>query len=121
MILLQIEEWFHSGLAGIRRPRGGVGYRELVIDPRPVGGLTHVEGSYRTLYGEVSSEWTRKGGVFRLRVEVPPNTVAEIRVPTGDGKPVTVPDGAKFERVDGDRAVYSVGSGTYVFTAHERR
>ncbi|MBE8472156.1 family 78 glycoside hydrolase catalytic domain [Streptomyces justiciae] len=121
MILLQIEEWFHSGLAGIRQPRGGAGYRELVIDPRPVGDLTRVEGSYRTPYGEVSSEWTRKGGVFRLRVEVPPNTTAEIRVPTGGAKLEDAPDGAKFERVDGDRAVYGVGSGTYVFTARERR
>ncbi|MEW2403875.1 family 78 glycoside hydrolase catalytic domain [Streptomyces sp. NPDC046862] len=121
MILLQIEEWFHSGLAGIRRPRGGVGYRHLVIDPRPVGDLTHVEGSYRTPHGEVSTEWTRQHGVFRLRVEVPPNTTAEIRVPTGDGKPRTVPDGAKFERIEGDRAVYSVRSGVYVFTARDIR
>ncbi|MEU6375151.1 family 78 glycoside hydrolase catalytic domain [Streptomyces sp. NPDC046909] len=121
MILLQIEEWFHSGLAGIRQPRGGVGYRELVIDPRPVGDLTHVEGAYRTPYGEVSSEWTRKGGVFRLRVEIPPNTTAEIRIPTGGAKPENIPDGAKFERVDGNRAVYRVGSGTYVFLAREQR
>ncbi|WP_329342943.1 glycoside hydrolase family 78 protein [Streptomyces sp. NBC_00663] len=121
MILLQIEEWFHSGLAGIRRPRGGVGYRELLIDPRPVGTLTHVAGHYRTPYGEVSSEWTRTDGVFRLRVEVPPNTTAEIRVPTRGGKPEPTPDGARFERVDGDRAVYRVGSGTYVFIAREQR
>ncbi|NUR38663.1 MAG: alpha-galactosidase, partial [Streptomyces sp.] len=121
MILLQIEEWFHSGLAGIRRPRGGVAYRELVVDPRPVGTLTHVAGSYRTPYGEVSSEWTRADGVFRLRVEVPPNTTAEIRVPTGGGKPGQAPDGARFERVDGDRAVYRAGSGSYLFIAHEKR
>ncbi|WP_405741978.1 glycoside hydrolase family 78 protein [Streptomyces sp. NBC_00028] len=121
MILLQIEEWFHSGLAGIRRPRGGVAYRELVVDPRPVGTLTHVAGSYRTPYGEVSSEWTRTDGVFRLRVEVPPNTTAEIRVPTGGGKPGQAPDGARFERVDGDRAVYRAGSGSYLFIAHEKR
>ncbi|MEU9191161.1 family 78 glycoside hydrolase catalytic domain [Streptomyces sp. NPDC048484] len=121
MILLQIEEWFHSGLAGIRQPRGGVGYRQLVIDPRPVGGLTHVEGAYRTPYGEVSTEWTRKSGVFRLRVDVPPNTTAEVWVPTGGGKPQTVPDGAKFERMEGDRAVYSVRSGAYAFTARDTR
>ncbi|NEA98773.1 alpha-L-rhamnosidase [Streptomyces sp. SID13726] len=121
MILLQIEEWFHSGLAGIRQPRGGVAYRELVIDPRPVGDLTHVAGSYRTPYGEVTTEWTRERGVFRLRVEVPPNTTAEIRVPTGGGKPQTVPSGARFERVEGDRAVYSVRSGSYVFAARDVR
>ena len=54
MILLQIEEWFHSGLVGIRQARGKAGWRELVIDPRPVGDLTHAEGDYRTPYGVVS-------------------------------------------------------------------
>jgi hypothetical protein len=33
-ILSQIDEWFTSGLAGIRQARGSVGYRQLVIDPR---------------------------------------------------------------------------------------
>ncbi|MFC8436508.1 family 78 glycoside hydrolase catalytic domain [Streptomyces sp. NPDC057253] len=119
MILLQIEEWFHSGLVGIRQPRGGVAYRHLVIDPRPVGDLTRAEGTYRTSYGEVSAAWTRRHGVFELRVEIPPNTTAQIRIPTGGRRPGTVPDGATFERLDGDRAVYSVGSGGWVFTARD--
>ncbi|MFH8662368.1 family 78 glycoside hydrolase catalytic domain [Streptomyces afghaniensis] len=121
MILLQIEEWFHSGLAGIRQARGGAGYRKLVIDPRVVGDLTHVEGSYQTPQGKVASEWTRRNGTFRLKVEVPPNTTAEVRVPTWGGKPRTVSGRAKFERTDGDRAVFSVRSGTYVFIARDTR
>jgi alpha-L-rhamnosidase len=121
MILLQIEEWFHSGLAGIRQADDSAGYRELVIDPRVVGDLTHVEGSYMTPYGEVESEWTRRRGKFRLEVEVPPNTTAEIRVPTG-GRPAHVDSkDAKFLRIDGDRAVYSVASGSFEFTARDVR
>ncbi|MEV0173158.1 family 78 glycoside hydrolase catalytic domain [Streptomyces sp. NPDC050803] len=117
MILLQIEEWFHSGLAGIRQARGSAGYRELVIDPRVVGDLTHVEGGYRTPQGEVTSEWTLRNGTFRLKVQVPPNTTAEVRVPSGDGTPLTAGEGAEFRRSEGGRAVYRVASGTYVFTA----
>ncbi|MEU9954824.1 family 78 glycoside hydrolase catalytic domain [Streptomyces sp. NPDC050982] len=119
MILLQIEEWFHSGLAGIRQERGKAGYRELVIDPRPVGGLTHVEGSYRTPYGVVSAQWTRKNGRFRLDVELPPNTTAEVRVPTGGGTVQTGGDGAAFRGVQGDRATYLVASGRHTFTARD--
>ncbi|WP_216588223.1 family 78 glycoside hydrolase catalytic domain [Streptomyces brasiliscabiei] len=85
MILLQIEEWFHGGVVGIRQARGKAGYRELVVDPRPVGDLTHAEGGYRTPYGVVSARWTRRDGRFRLDVELPPNTTAEIRLPSGDG------------------------------------
>ena len=116
MILLQIDEWFTSGLAGIRQAPGSVGYRRLVIDPRVVGDLTHVEGSYETQYGEVASEWIRKHGTFRLEVEVPPNTTAEVHVPTGGRKP-EASEGATFLRMDGDRAVYGVPSGSYRFTA----
>ena len=119
MILLQIDEWFTSGLAGIRQASGSAGYRKLVIDPRVVGDLTHVEGSYETPSGEVASEWTRRHGRFQLEVEVPPNTTAEVRVPTGGGKAHRTPRGATFLRVDGDRAVYRVGSGSYTFTARD--
>ncbi|WP_405892214.1 glycoside hydrolase family 78 protein [Streptomyces sp. NBC_00104] len=101
MILLQIEEWFHSGVVGIRQARGRAGYRELVIDPRPVGDLTHAEGSYRTPYGVVSARWTREKNRFRLHVELPPNATAEIRLPTGD------------------RATHVVGSGQHTFTTRD--
>ncbi|MCX5358664.1 glycoside hydrolase family 78 protein [Streptomyces sp. NBC_00124] len=103
MILLQIEEWFHSGLVGIRQAPGKAGCRELVIDPRPVGDLTHAEGDYRTPYGVVSARWTRKNGRFRLDVEIPPNTTAEIRMPTGDPTP------------------HVVGSGRHTFTTSDIR
>ena len=101
MILLQIDEWFTSGLAGIRQAPGSVGYRRLVIDPRVVGDLTHVEGSYETPYGEVESQWTRRRGTFRLEVDVPPNTTAEIRLPTGGSRAYWTPRGATFLRIEG--------------------
>jgi alpha-L-rhamnosidase len=119
MILLQIDEWFHSALAGIRQARGSVGYRKLVIDPRIVGDITDVEGHYRTPHGEVAVAWARKDGSFRLTLEVPPNTTAEVRVPTGGGDVHVTPAGATLEGVEGDRAVYRVQAGSYAFTARD--
>ncbi|MFE8958604.1 family 78 glycoside hydrolase catalytic domain [Streptomyces iakyrus] len=119
MILLQIEEWFHSGLVGIRRAPGTAGYRELLIDPRPVGGLTRAEGSYHTPYGVVSVRWLREKGRFRLDVELPPNTTAQGRVPTGGRKAQVSGDGAVFQGVRGDRATYGVASGRHGFVAHD--
>ncbi|WP_371583595.1 alpha-L-rhamnosidase C-terminal domain-containing protein [Streptomyces sp. NBC_01314] len=101
MILPQIEEWFHSGVVGIRQARGKAGRRQLVIDPRPVGDLTRAEGSYGTPYGVVSARWTRRNGRYRLDVELPPNTTAEIRMPTGD------------------HATHVVGSGRHTFTTRD--
>ncbi|MFJ6569554.1 family 78 glycoside hydrolase catalytic domain [Streptomyces sp. NPDC091292] len=112
---------FHGGLAGIRQARGSAGYRELVIDPRVVGDLTQVEGSYRTPYGHVTAEWTLKKGVFRLKVDVPPNTTAEVRLPKGNRTSREASDGAVLRRAEGDRAVYGVPSGTHTFTVRDVR
>ena len=118
MILAQIEEWFHAGLAGIRQPRHGVAYRHLLIDPRPVGDLTHASGTYRTPHGQVTTAWTRQRNTFHLRVHIPANTTADIHVPTTDGHPPQVTDGhADLDHIRDNRAVYHVGSGRYAFTS----
>ena len=43
----------------------------------------------------------------------------EVRVPTGGRKPDRSPKGATFVGMEGDRAVYSVPSGSYEFTARD--
>jgi alpha-L-rhamnosidase len=116
MILAQIEEWFHAGLAGIRPAPGTVAYRSVVIQPKLTGDLTFVKGGYRTPQGQVRSEWTRNGDRFTLRVEVPPNTGGEVWVPTG-GQVRADSARARFVRMDSGYAVYRVASGTYTFTS----
>lgn len=117
MILAQIEEWFHSGLAGIREAGGSIAYRSLVIEPKVVGDLTFVKGSYQTPQGLARAEWTKAPGRFTLMVVVPANTTAEIRVPLLGGRVDKPPNRAKFLRVDGDYAVYRVPAGSYTFVA----
>jgi alpha-L-rhamnosidase len=120
MILAQIEEWFHSGLAGIRAADGSVAYRSVVIQPKVVGDLTFVKGGYQTPQGLVRSEWTRPQGRFGLTVAVPANTTAEVWVPLLGGRVVHTPSRAEFVRSDGDYAVYRVGSGSFTFTTVQR-
>ena len=116
MILAQIEEWFHAGLAGIRAAEGTTAYRELVIQPKVVGDLRFVKGSYTTPQGTARSEWTRTGDRLRLTVTVPPNSTAEVWVPTLGGRVADAPRRAQFLRADAGYAVYRAPSGTYTFT-----
>ena len=37
MILLQIDEWFNAGLAGIRQAPGSTGYDRVIVKPQAVG------------------------------------------------------------------------------------
>jgi len=116
MILAQIDEWFHSGIVGIRGDAGTPAYRQLVFQPKVVGDLTFARGSYRTPAGTARAEWSKQDGRFRLAVAVPTNTTAEVWVPTLGGRVTGVPDRARFLRVDGGYAVYRVASGSYTFT-----
>jgi alpha-L-rhamnosidase len=119
MILAQIEEWFHSGLAGIREAGGSIAYRKLVFQPKVVGDLTFVKGSYQTPQGLARSEWSRSTGPAQgrltLLVVVPANTTAEIWVPLLGGHVDKEPLRARFLRVDGDYAVYRAPAGSYTF------
>ncbi|GAA1656064.1 alpha-L-rhamnosidase [Actinoplanes couchii] len=116
MILAQIEEWFHAGLAGIRAADGTTAYRDLVIQPKIVGDLTHVKGHYVTPQGTARSEWTRDGNRLRLTVTIPPNSTAEVWLPTLGRRPAPPPPRAEWLRTEGGYAVHRVPSGTYTFT-----
>ncbi|WES63032.1 family 78 glycoside hydrolase catalytic domain [Microbacter sp. GSS18] len=119
MILAQIVEWFQTGLVGIDRAAGSVGYDELVFKPQPAGDLTWVEGSFETPRGVASTRWDKTDESFTLTIEVPANTSAEVWVPTGGDQAVLTPNRATFERIEGEFAVYSVGAGTFTFVAAE--
>ncbi len=116
MILAQIEEWFHAGLAGIRAAEGATAYREMVFQPKIVGDLTSVKGHYNTPQGIARTHWERDGNRLRMTVTVPPNTVAEVWVPTLGGRVTGTPHRAKLLRSEGGYAVHRAPSGTYTFT-----
>lgn len=112
MILTQIDEWFHTGLAGIRQVPGSVGYRNLIIKPKVVGDLDRVAGCYDAPEGRISTSWSRSSGSFVLEVGIPPNTVAEIWVP---GEASHVPEGVGPGWLNSDFTIYRAGSGQYTF------
>jgi alpha-L-rhamnosidase len=116
-----VAAWMVHDLVGIDAAPGSLAYRQLVIRPAIVGGLTHASGSYTTPQGQASVSWSvAPSGAVTLQVTIPANTTAEIWVPTS-GHPVTAPAGvtvARGDTVGGVRyAVYAAGSGTFRFTA----
>ncbi|MEU8608181.1 family 78 glycoside hydrolase catalytic domain [Actinoplanes sp. NPDC048791] len=114
MILAQIEEWFHAGVAGIRA--GSAAYGSLVFQPKPVGDLTRASGSYETPQGTARSSWVKKNGRLSLAVTVPANTRAEVWVPANNRRDVVASGRAAFQRIDGAYAVYAVPAGPHTFT-----
>ncbi|GGO22311.1 alpha-L-rhamnosidase [Micromonospora parathelypteridis] len=116
MILAQIEEWFHAGIAGIQAAAGSTAYDRLVFKPKPVGDLTKASGSYQTPAGWARSSWTKTDSRFSLSVTVPANTQAEVWVPAADKRLVAASNRALFQRSEGTYVVYTVPSGSHSFT-----
>jgi len=124
-MLGQIQEWFYHDLAGIGCDLAGPGFKKIIINPQPVGDITWVKASYKSIRGPIVSDWNRDGDRFTLNVTIPANTTATVYVParsaevvTESGKPAAKSQGVKFLRMDNDRAVFAVESGQYAFISN---
>jgi hypothetical protein len=119
-MLGQIMEWFYHDLAGIGVDTDSPGFRNVLIQPQPVGNLTFARASYQSIRGTVESSWKRNGEHFTLEVLIPPNTTATVVVP---GTHAQITDSAvrnsehlaKMIRKEEERTVFAVASGRYVF------
>ncbi|WP_161884140.1 glycoside hydrolase family 78 protein [Deinococcus alpinitundrae] len=91
-----VADWLHRTVAGLAPGAGDVGYRRLDIHPVPGGRLTSARAQHITPYGLAESSWEIQEGQFKLHVVVPPNTTADVTLPSGE--------------------VHHVASGTYNWT-----
>lgn len=82
----QIDEWFFRSLAGIEPSVPG--FKEFTVQPHSVGDLNRVKATHETLYGNIVVDWKRDNGIFRLSLEVPGNTRANVILPDGSSKTV---------------------------------
>ncbi|MFZ0922277.1 MAG: alpha-L-rhamnosidase C-terminal domain-containing protein, partial [Candidatus Acidiferrales bacterium] len=117
-----IGDWMYRVIAGIEIDPAAPGYKHILIQPRPGGGLTHASASLESMYGRVASGWEIADGKMTLKIEVPANTTATVRLPKAKreevsegGKPLTGRADIRRARQTEDAVVLEVGSGKYVF------
>ncbi len=92
--LISIGAWFIEGLGGIQSDGKSPGFQHFVIKPAVVGDLTSARAKYRSIHGDIVSDWRIEGGTFKLSVTVPAGTTASVFVP---GKPaIEVASGTHF-------------------------
>jgi hypothetical protein len=122
-MLGQINEWFYHDLVGIQIDPAVPGYGHFLIRPAVVANVTWAKGQYDSSHGPIACSWKRTDQTFELDVTVPANTTATVYVPATaaaavreGGRPAAESEGVRFERMEGDRAVFTVGSGKYVFS-----
>ncbi|MFC4117261.1 family 78 glycoside hydrolase catalytic domain [Nonomuraea zeae] len=81
--------FLHTHVAGIRPLEPG--YRHFAVAPRPGGGLSWAEAELHSPYGRILSSWRVTGDELELRIEVPPGTTADVRLPGAEGHATTAP------------------------------
>jgi len=89
----------------------------------PDNDLDWVNASVHTIHGTISSSWQKKPGEVIFEVEVPANTTATVYLPvspgtviTERGKPVSHARGIRMQVPEGNKAVFEIGSGSYLFS-----
>jgi alpha-L-rhamnosidase len=117
-----IGEWMYRVVAGLELDPKEPGYRHVLVQPQPGGGLTSAEARLETLYGETVAGWTLAGGKVTVAATVPPNAHGTVRLPaamlagvTEGGLAVGSAPGVKAAAQDKDDVVVQVGSGRYQF------
>jgi alpha-L-rhamnosidase len=117
-----IGNWMYSVVAGIAIDEKQPGYKHILIQPHPGGGLTFAKASIESMYGRVASHWNVDGNKMRLQIEIPPNTTATVLLP--DTTVAEVSESGKALSGDADisnvhQAGHAVsldlGAGTYTF------
>jgi alpha-L-rhamnosidase len=120
-----VGEWLFRHVAGIELDPDAPGFQRFVLRPYLGAGLGFARASYRTLHGEIVSDWKRAGKKLSWMVRIPANTIARVSVPSEPGTPVTE-SGVPVEAVgslrviarDGRFLVCDAESGTYKFASH---
>ncbi|MGC3959760.1 MAG: family 78 glycoside hydrolase catalytic domain [Verrucomicrobiota bacterium] len=117
-----VGEYLYGNVGGIRP--GSPGYKTVRIQPVPGKGLTWAKTRLDSVRGNITTAWTNSSGIFTLKTEVPPNTTAQIFVPTTNalsitesGMPATNSPGVTYLGTTNNHAVFSVGSGHYQWSS----
>jgi len=117
-----IGAWMYSVVAGINIDPEQPGYKHILIQPKPGGGLTEVRATLQSMYGEIGSAWALSDGRFQLDVTIPPNTHATVTLPdatleevTEGDLPLSDAEGIFSSAQSGDEVILTLGSGRYTF------
>jgi alpha-L-rhamnosidase len=115
-------EWMFRSMLGI--DLDSPGYKTILMTPELGQGIAWAKGHYDSIHGRIGSNWKAGAGTFEWKVTIPPNTTATLRVPAADvkditegGGPATQAQGVTFLRMEANRAVFNVDSGSYEFVS----
>ena len=114
--------WFYRDIVGITPEKEAPAFKRFILKPNVPSKLGKVFFNYESPHGEIISEWKEEKGKVQWKVQVPPNSTAELNFPVAKesnvmekGVRIGEAEGIKFLRNKNDRQIYEVASGEYIF------
>ncbi len=112
----EVSAWFFKALGGIKPDPAQPGFKNILLHPNFVTGLTHATVSHRSPYGEIVSKWERKKKDIIYSVTIPANSTADLYLPEGTQvKKVKLADGKAIDLQKNADNGYRLLAGSYVF------
>ncbi|MEN8229422.1 MAG: family 78 glycoside hydrolase catalytic domain [Bacteroidota bacterium] len=115
-------QWFYQALAGINPDPEHPGFKNILIKPHPVGNLTYVEATHKTVHGNIESGWEWEGNDLIVKLIIPVNSTATIILPAADPVDISINNGTaenckdvSFIEFKDSLVKYQVESGQYRF------
>ena len=106
----EIGAWLYKGIGGIKPDESNPGFKNVLLEPNFVDGLTDFSAEHTGPYGKIISAWKRKGKSIVYKVSIPANAGATIHFPAQKNRTVYY---RKKAISNTDR--YIVSSGIYEF------
>lgn len=97
-----IGNWMYERVAGIRSNPQYPGYNTFTIRPEISQQLDYVQANLETMYGLIESHWKWQDDQLILHVTIPPNTRAQVYIPSD---------------LKGNYTLQDLGSGSYKFVS----
>lgn len=109
-----IGEWMYKNIGGIDQKEESSGYKNIIIAPKPGGGIIRSSIEFESVYGTIACHWNIDNKKMIMNVEVPPNTNAEVVFPDIRKGDVFESGTSITTAVRGN--IYPIGSGKYSFS-----
>jgi len=122
MLLGDFMTWSYEYLAGIKADINNPGFKHIIMKPCIVGDLEYVNANFKSVAGEIVSNWKLKDDIFEWDIVIPAGSTATAYIPaqkvenvTENGTQLKQLDGIEILEKKGDRVLVKIGSGKYQF------
>ncbi len=113
MLLGDLLIWYYEDLAGIKNHPESIAYKKLLMEPKFPEGLHHVKATYRSVRGDIHSEWRKDEDGFNWNITIPGNSSAIVKLPMELNVTPPAGEGVRSVAQTATGTEIELGSGTY--------